>query len=255
MTSEERDLITGLFNRLRAADTTSKDQEAEQLIGQLTGGQPGAPYRLVQTLLVQEHALNNATVRIQQLEKQVAQAQAAAQPAAAKPGRRRFSVRPVRAPCRRTGGATAAHRSRYPFRRNSFRSHRRRTPNTRRRILRRSAMAPSAGSGFLRGALQTAAGVAGGSLIAQGIESLMGHHSGPFGGGYGGGADFSAAAMGGAGAVESSRTTTEVVNNNYIEERGGDRGSRGRAAMIPAIQETQRENNRRCRRGTRRRCL
>ena len=51
-----------------------KDREAEQLIQQSTAAQPDSPYLLVQTLLVQEHALNNAQVRIQQLEKQVAQA-------------------------------------------------------------------------------------------------------------------------------------------------------------------------------------
>ena len=228
MTSEERDLITGLFNRLRAADNTPKDQEAEQLIGQLTSGQSGAAYRLVQTLLVQEHALNNATVRIQQLEKQAADAQTSGQSqsqgggsflsglfghhaSAPEPATAPASIPPQRLPQSPSQYVQSAP----PY------------PST-------VGMAPSAGGGFLRGALQTAAGVAGGSLIAQGIESLMGHHYGPFGG-YGGGGGFLGGGYGGGGGgiIENN---TEVVNN-YIDERGG-------GGSEPGYQETQREDNR-----------
>src|SRR5262249_49107055 len=44
-----------------------------------------------------------------------------------------------------------------------------------------------AGGGFLRSALATAAGVAGGALLFQGISSLFAHNPGPFGGGLLGG--------------------------------------------------------------------
>ena len=74
MTPDERNLITGLFDRLRSVNPGQKDQEADQLIQQSTASQPDSAYKLVQTLLVQEHALNNAQVRIRQLEQQVAQA-------------------------------------------------------------------------------------------------------------------------------------------------------------------------------------
>lgn len=246
MTSEERDLITGLFNRLRAADTTAKDQEAEQLIGQLTGRQPGAPYRLVQTLLVQEHALSNATVRIRQLEQQVADAAKiaaqssqgggsflsglfghhAAAPAVQPPPIPAQQIPPQTLPPQPQGYTPVAPTY----------------PST-------VTMAPSAGSGFLRGALQTAAGVAGGALIAQGIENLLGHHSGPFGGGYGGGGGFFGGGYGGGGyggggdrIVENN---TEIVNN-YIDERGEDRsgGFAGASSHDPGSHETQREDNR-----------
>ena len=40
--------------------------------------------------------------------------------------------------------------------------------------------APSRGGGFLQGALSTAAGVAGGALLFQGIQNLIGHNPGPF---------------------------------------------------------------------------
>ena len=232
MTSEERDLITGLFNRLRAADTTPKDQEAEQLIGQLTGGQPGAAYRLVQTLLVQEHALNNATVRIQQLEKQVSNAPAPGQPQ----GGGSFlsglfghhAADPAPAPAVRPSPLPIPPQQ-LPQQASQYVQSAPLYPST-------VGMAPSAGGGFLRGALQTAAGVAGGSLIAQGIESLMGHHYGPFGGyGGGGGGGFLGGGYGGGGG-EIIENNTEVVNN-YVDERGG--GGSG-----PGYQETQREDNR-----------
>ena len=44
------------------------------------------------------------------------------------------------------------------------------------------AFAPqAAGGGFLRQALTTAAGVAGGALLFEGIRNMMGHNPGPFG--------------------------------------------------------------------------
>ena len=239
MTSEERDLITGLFNRLRAADTGSKDQEAEQLIGQLTGGQPGAPYRLVQTLLVQEHALNNATVRIQQLEKQAAQTQAAGNQAGQPQGTSGGFLSGLfghhAAPAQPTQPTTIPPQQ-LPQPSQAYTQNAPAYPST-------VGMAPSAGSGFLRGALQTAAGVAGGSLIAQGIEGLMGYHSGPFGGGFGGGGGFfGGGGYGGSGGgiVEN---TTEVINNNYVEERGGGQGFLGTGGNDPGYRETQREDN------------
>ncbi|HWW98043.1 MAG TPA: DUF2076 family protein, partial [Edaphobacter sp.] len=69
---------------------------------------------------------------------------------------------------------------------------------------------PMGGGGFLRGAMQTAAGVAAGALAFQGIESLM--HG--FGHAAGYGQDF-----GGFGG-EGQRPVEEVVNNYYGDDRG-----------------------------------
>ena len=188
MTPEERTLISGLFDRLRKVNPGQKDAEAEQLIQQSTTAQPDSPYLLVQTLLVQEHALNNAQVRIQQLEKQVAQASQQAQRPAVRPavaagfcrGCSATSPTPRRTPPQQPAGNIppqqlpqnpAYTQSPPPF------------PST-------VGMAPSAGGGFLRSALTTAAGVAGGAVLFQGIENLLGHNAGPFGGGFGGGGGF-----------------------------------------------------------------
>ena len=57
MQSQERDLISGLFGRLQQFEAQPRDGEAEALIREGIARQPGAPYLLVQTVLVQEQAL------------------------------------------------------------------------------------------------------------------------------------------------------------------------------------------------------
>ena len=65
---------------------------------------------------------------------------------------------------------------------------------------------PGAGSGFLRQAATTAAGIAGGALLFQGISSLFGNH-------YAGG-------LMGAGMTPGLGET--VVNNYYGSDTGSD---------------------------------
>ena len=73
MTPQERDLLTQLIDRLRAAPPQQKDAEAEQLIRDAVRLVPDAPYLLAQTVLMQDFALNQAQQRIQDLERRVAQ--------------------------------------------------------------------------------------------------------------------------------------------------------------------------------------
>ena len=71
MTPEERDLIAGLFERMRGMGAIDKDREAEDLIARSTRQVPDAAYMLVQSVLVQEHALQEAGARIEELEDRV----------------------------------------------------------------------------------------------------------------------------------------------------------------------------------------
>ncbi|MGC2221704.1 MAG: DUF2076 domain-containing protein, partial [Methylocella sp.] len=71
MSPEERQLLTGLFDRIRGAANTARDQEAEALIQDATKAQPYAPYYLTQTVLVQDQALRAANDRLQELEGKV----------------------------------------------------------------------------------------------------------------------------------------------------------------------------------------
>ena len=68
MTPEERQLIAGLFDRMRSYGLPEKDREAEALINQSVRANPDAPYMLVQSVLVQEQALQAANDRVTQLE-------------------------------------------------------------------------------------------------------------------------------------------------------------------------------------------
>ncbi len=244
MTPEERNLISGLFDRLRNVNPGQKDQEAAQLIQQSTAAQPDSPYLLVQTLLVQEHALNNAQVRIQQLEKQVAQA---AQPPTQQAGGGGFlsglfghhaDPAPAQQPAQPPQGNIppqqlpqnpAYTQSAPPY------------PST-------VGMAPSAGGGFLRSALTTAAGVAGGAVLFQGIENLLGHNSGPFGGGLGGGGFFGGGG-GGFGGFGGGREIVEnhETVNNYIDERGNGGDQSGNSSFLggaTGFQQLNTEDNR-----------
>jgi hypothetical protein len=154
MQSEERDLIAGLFDRLRSFEAQPRDPEAERFIAGGIASQPGAPYLLVQTVLVQEHALKAAQERITQLE-----AKAAATPA---PGF--LASAPKLGPWGSASvPSTPAPQPAAPM-----------AP---------PMMAPgmAQGGGFLRQALTTAAGVAGGALLFEGIRNMFGHNPGPFG--------------------------------------------------------------------------
>jgi hypothetical protein len=207
MTSEERDLITGLFDRLRGADTQPHDPEAENLIRQSVAGQPGAPYLFVQTLLVQEHALMNAQARIKALEQQVAAA-------AARP------VQPARSGGFLSGlfgGATASSApANIPP--QSLPAAQPVAPNL--PYPSTVNLPASAGGGFLRSALSTAAGVAGGAMLFQGIEDLLGHRSGAFGSGLGGGGGgFMDTGFGGRPEV------VENVNNYYGDDAAREPGN------------------------------
>jgi hypothetical protein len=233
MTPEERDLITGLFARLRDADTAPKDREAEDLIRRAVAEQQSAPYLMAQTILVQEHALQNAQARIAELERQLAEQRAA--PAqgggtflggllggSGGPWGRRADTAPVPQPQPEQaprGWSQAAPQAGYapqpgyaqpayvppaygqaaPY------------PTT-------AAMAPSAGGGFLRSALTTAAGVAGGALLFQGIEGLLGHHGGAFGSGLGGY---------GSGYGGNETIVEENVTNNYYGDGGAQQADYG----------------------------
>lgn len=68
MTPEERQAITGLFDRMRDFGALQKDREAEALINQCVRTFPNVSYMLVQSTLTQELALEAANYRLQELE-------------------------------------------------------------------------------------------------------------------------------------------------------------------------------------------
>ena len=169
MQQQERDLISGLFDRLKPFESQPRDGEAESFIKVLVAQQPAAPYLLVQTVLVQEQALKAAQERIAELEAKAG----AAQPAAAG----FLGSAPPIGPWGAAAGS-AAPRTSVPSTAPSSRSPLQAALAPQPQPQPQQQQQPVGGS-FLRTAMATAAGVAGGALLFEGIRGLMG--SNPFG--------------------------------------------------------------------------
>jgi len=169
MTPQERSLIQSVFDRLARLAGSPKDSEAEALILASIKQIPDAPYQLVQAVVVQEQALNEAEARIAELQRQLAEAQARAAQPAPQPaaggmfsglnpwGRSRVPQTPAApapgyAPPGFGGGQPG-----YPQPQPSP-----------------WGGAPSAGGSFLRTAAGTAVGVAGGMMLAEGLSNMFG---------------------------------------------------------------------------------
>ncbi|HEY2870518.1 MAG TPA: DUF2076 domain-containing protein [Reyranella sp.] len=154
MQQQERDLIADLFGRLQQYENQQRDAEAERLIASYVARQPASPYLLVQTALVQEEALKQARARIAELESKVS-----GQPA----GQGSFLGNAPR-PAGPWGSAPAQQQQPVPAPAAPW----------------GQAPQASAGGGFLRSALTTAAGVAGGALLFEGIRNMFGHSTQAF---------------------------------------------------------------------------
>jgi hypothetical protein len=214
MTPQEQQMIDGLITRIRSTQVADKDLAADEHLQQGLAGYPDAVYVLAQTVIVQQYGLQQAQAQIQALQSQVDELRQHPAPApaggsflshlfgggsqqSAAPQSQPQPVQPPYQPVNNPGYPPQYAAAPYP-------------PV----YAQPSGYAP-AGGGFLRGAMQTAAGVAAGEVAFMGMESLF--HG--FGGGYGGG-------FGGGGFSEGR--TEEVINNYYGDDRGEDRDS-GRA--------------------------
>ena len=189
MSPEERQLLTGLFDRVRGAANTPRDQEAEALIQDATKAQPYAPYFLAQTVLVQDQALRAANDRLQELEGKVKdlESEAASQP---RPGGFLSRLGSLFG----SSGRSSTPRAPAPPRGSRWRQS---PPQSGLQQPPQGYAPPGAapgpwggqGGGFLTGALGTAAGVAGGVLLADSIRGLFAGHNNSLGigSGFGGG--------------------------------------------------------------------
>ena len=201
MTPEERQVITSIFERLKAAENRPRDPEAERLISDLVARQPYAPYAMAQLIYVDEQALANLQQRVEALEHELQQAHEEAQarpqsggflsslfggPSAQAPSG------PPQTPPPRAGYAPQPYGAGGPAPTGPM-----------------SGVAPQPGGpqpggpqpsgpwggqasggpgwggqgqpqggGFFQSALSTAAGVAGGMVLANALTSAFGHRSG-----------------------------------------------------------------------------
>lgn len=178
MNSEEQTLIDGLFTRLQQAETDAapRDAQAQARINEHLARHPAAAYYMTQAILVQEAALKQLDQQNKQLQAELDQARAAPAPASSGGsflsgmfggGNRAPAQAPTPPPAPSTGGWRDGPSSPPP------------APAFAQPTAAAAAPAPGLGGGFLGGALKTAAGVAGGVMLAQGISSLFSHHQQP----------------------------------------------------------------------------
>ncbi|HWK45169.1 MAG TPA: DUF2076 domain-containing protein [Stellaceae bacterium] len=232
MTPQEQQLLTALIDRLRSAPPTQMDPEANQLISALTAARPDTAYLLAQTVLMQDFALNTAKAQLADLQRQLAEAKAASQPAGggsflggllgrgSVPNTATPNPAPGPAPSpwhqpAASGGYAQPAPPPPAYQAPAYQ------PYAGQPVPGAPVMQPSQTSGFLRQAATTAAGVAGGALLFEGISSLFSGHQGGFGGGGFGGGGFGGAGFGqGMGQQPSLTEVTEVTNNYYGTQPG-----------------------------------
>lgn len=151
MDNNDKQAIDALFGKLAQVEHQAgrRDPEAEAFIGQQIARQPGAPYFMAQTIVVQEQALNAAQARIEALESRAPQSGGflsrllgggTAQPAPARRPQPMPAHSPAQAGPFQSGGRAM----------------------------------PGQGGGFLAGAAQTAMGVAGGVLLGNAVMGMFG---------------------------------------------------------------------------------
>src|SRR5438046_1923504 len=216
MTPQERDLLTTLLDRLKstAVPGQPKDPDADRLIRQAVAERPDMPYYLVQTVLIQDLSLHQSQARIAELEQQGADANASQSQPTSFLGRLLGggqSAQPA------GGGASAGPWSRSPniappppqqgapqYAQPGYAQPGYAQPGSAPGV---GMLGGAGGGGFLRSAAATAAGVAGGALLFQGISSMFGH-------------GYANSLYGGMGGMTPGLGET-VINNYYGDSSGG----------------------------------
>ncbi len=177
MTPQEAQLLQDLVRKVQGTPVTEKDPDAQALLNDGLARDPDALYKLAQTVLIQNIALDQARMQMQRMQQQLAPPQP--------PGRAASFL----------GGPQPGQQPPYVSPPPQYQA----TPPYYPPQPGYAYQPPSGGGGFLRSAVGTAAGVAGGMLAFEGIESLIHHDMGGFGGGFG-------------------EAPQETIINNYYDE-------------------------------------
>lgn len=190
MTPQERDLLEGLFSRIRTAPPGPRDAEADAYITAQVRQSPQAAYLLTQTVIVQEEALRAAAARIDELTARVTELEDAQRGAQAQPssflgniGKSMFggqdqSSAPARGSVPSAGGARQFGREDDAPRPAGGIAMPNAAPAANRwtqqgRPIAGAEPQQAGGGSFLKGALGAAAGVAGGMLLANSLSGLF----------------------------------------------------------------------------------
>ena len=224
MTPQEQQLLTSLTQKINQTELQEKDPDAENLLGRELGANPDAIYILAQTVLVQNIALDQAKAQVAQLQQQLQQAQQARQqPAHTTSFLGRLlgeKDEPAPRPSPQGSGSWGGQQAPpyQPVPQYSQPQYVPPPPQYASQYPPQQQYVPvqSGQPSFLRGAMQTAAGVAAGALAFEGVESIL--HGFGHGGGYGMSGMDMGPGMGMGGGF--GHPVEETVINNYYDEPG-----------------------------------
>jgi uncharacterized protein len=202
VTPEERRLLTDLAGKIAQTPPPPRDPEAEDFIRKNIGSRSDALYLMTQTVLIQNMAIEQAQQQIRELQQRAPQS---GYPGAA------------------SGSFLGQQQPQYPQQPQYAPPQPAYAPAP-----PASGLGQGSGPGFLRGAAQTAAGVAAGALAFEGIRSLFSHP------GFGTGQE---GLMGGGMPVE------ETVVNNYYDSPAGEGHHADRLADTSNDQDDRNDDN------------
>ena len=211
MTPDERKMLNDLAEKVSQTPPPPRDPEAEEFIRTHIGNRPDALYLMTQTVLIQNLALQNLQRQVQDLQQRSAAGQVA------------------------SGSSFLGGTPGSSYQQSSAYSQPAAPPPAAAVPPQYAPPAPASGGGgassFLRGAAQTATGVAAGTLAAEAIGSLF--HPG-------GGGMFGGSGLYGGGGVAP---TEEIVNNYYDAPPQDYRDDRDRFADQNVDDQGQYDDN------------
>ena len=212
MTPQEEQLLNSLVERVNQIQVQEKDPDAEALLNRSLGANPDALYILAQTVLVQNIALEQAKAQVTQLQQQVQQPR---QPAHATSflgsllGHRDPDPPPTQPAYQPVNPQYVQPAPQPQYSQPQY---------------QQPQYVASGPPSFLRGAMQTAAGVAAGALAFEGVEAVLHGLGGHPGYGWGGGGGMGGGLMGAPIGTGFDRPVEETVINNYYDDPNAQGG-------------------------------
>ncbi|UWZ82766.1 DUF2076 domain-containing protein [Occallatibacter riparius] len=231
MTPQEQQLLMQLTQRINQTPLQEKDPDAQNLLGRELGANSDALYIMAQTVLVQNMALEQLKSQVEQLKQQAQQVQQPAHATSflgrlfgdkddAQPAPTQQYQQPQQYQPQQQGWQPVPNYQQAPpppYAQPQYSQPQYVQPQY---AQPQYGAVPGGQPSFLRGAMQTAAGVAAGALVFEGVESLL-HPWGHGGGwGYGGGPGFGGGFGGPAFGGGYERPVEETVINNYYDQPG-----------------------------------
>lgn len=165
MKDKEKKLIENLFQRLRNTELNSseRDNEANTLIQDLVKKQPYSSYYMAQTILIQETAIKKLSVKVEELNKQISDLnlnKTDKKPSFLSSFFKKESISPE-----------VSNNNIWQKNQNSSASY---NPLSTSPSMMSTAATNNSG-GFLKNALQTATGVAGGMILGNMLMNVFNH--------------------------------------------------------------------------------